>query len=104
MHFLLFADANLPIMSLNDTWSRHGQDSHTQHYVARMLTVISVAVLRNLFLTNAVLLNERSPEQFEIIKHRNMRIMQWRHLEMCFPGPHCRSDWQDQMVTSSLLL
>jgi len=26
-----------------------------------------------MFLTNAILLNERSPEQFEIIKHNNMR-------------------------------
>ena len=33
----------------------------------------SVIVLRNLFFLNAIRLNERSPEQLETIKHRNMR-------------------------------
>jgi len=57
-------------MSLNDTLSRQSLSTLSNSIADKRSHVI---VLRNLFLTYVILLNEHSPEQFEIIKHKNVR-------------------------------
>jgi len=57
-------------MSLNDTLLRQSLATLSSSNADKRSSLI---VLRNMFLINAILLNERLPEQFEIIKHKNMR-------------------------------
>jgi hypothetical protein len=53
----------------------------------------SLIVQRSLFFTNAIGLNDRSPEQFEIIKHKTS-AEQCKRWEICSTDPHCGSNWQ----------
>ena len=66
----LFAAANCSIMSSNETLSR---TSFSTLSSSRALKRLSRIVLRSLFLINAILLNDRSPEQFDTITDMYMR-------------------------------
>jgi len=61
---------------------------------------LSVMVLRSLFLMSAILLKERSPEQFETIKHMKMRNA--IHLEMSSADHACELTSPYQLVLNIL--